>query len=290
MLDPDQTEVLTVAGHQGITIVGDRRGDRNAPTVFLLHGGGQTRHSWGGTAALLARRGWCAITLDARGHGESEWPDSGDYSLTAYALDVLAVARALDTTPFLVGASLGGSTAMLLEGELAPGSAHGIVLVDIVPRLNEAGTDRIQRFMMDRVHEGFASLEEARDAIAAYNPLRPPPSDLEGLKKNLRLGEDQRWRWHWDPRFASIGSHSQGPSEINDEERMRRACRALRVPVMLVRGRMSDVVDDAGVASFRADLPSAEYVDVSGAGHMVAGDRNDAFTDAVVDFLERHRS
>ena len=290
MLDPDQTEVLTLTGHQGITIVGDRRGDRNAPTVFLLHGGGQTRHSWGGTAALLARRGWCAITLDARGHGESEWPDSGDYSLTAYALDVLAVARALDTTPFLVGASLGGSTAMLLEGELAPGSAHGIVLVDIVPRLNEAGTDRIQRFMMDRVHEGFASLEEARDAIAAYNPLRPPPSDLEGLKKNLRLGEDQRWRWHWDPRFASIGSHNQGPSEINDEARMRRACRALGVPVMLVRGRMSDVVDDAGVESFRADLPSAEYVDVSGAGHMVAGDRNDAFTDAVVDFLERHRS
>jgi pimeloyl-ACP methyl ester carboxylesterase len=284
-----RTEPLTFAGYQGITIVGDRRGPHDAPTVILLHGGGQTRHSWGGTAALLARRGWCAITLDARGHGESEWPPAGDYSLTAYALDVLEVVRALATTPFLVGASLGGSTAMLLEGELAPGTAAGIVLVDIVPRLNEEGTDRIQRFMMDRVHEGFASLEEARDAIAAYNPHRPPPSDLEGLKKNLRLGDDQRWRWHWDPRFASIDSDGRGPSEINDEPRMRRACRALHVPVMLVRGRMSDVVTQEGDDSFRADVPSAEYVDVSGAGHMVAGDRNDAFGDAVIDFLERHR-
>jgi peroxiredoxin len=113
---------------------------------------------------------------------------------------------------------------MLLEGEVAPGSTRAIVLVDVVPQLNEEGTDRIQQFMMDRVHEGFGTLEEARDAIAAYNPFRPPPSDLEGLKKNLRLGEDGRWRWHWDPRFASIGTGSQGPREITDEQRMRVAC------------------------------------------------------------------
>jgi peroxiredoxin len=287
--DIDKTEPMAFAGHHGISIAADRRGDPAAPTVVLLHGGGQTRYSWGGTAAALARRGWCAITLDARGHGETEWHGPGDYSLTAYALDVAAVAQSLPSKPFVVGASLGGCTAMLLEGEVAPGSTRAIVLVDVVPQLNEEGTDRIQQFMMDRVHEGFATLEEARDAIAAYNPFRPPPSDLEGLKKNLRLGEDGRWRWHWDPRFASIGTDSQGPREITDEHRMRVACRALRVPVMLVRGRMSDVVTDEGVASFLEDVPTAEYVDVSGAGHMVAGDRNDAFTDAVVDFLERHR-
>jgi pimeloyl-ACP methyl ester carboxylesterase len=287
--DINKTEPVAFVGHQGITIVGDCRGDRDAPTVLLLHGGGQTRHSWGGTAALLARQGWCAITLDARGHGESDWHDPGDYSLTAFALDVREVARVLPVTPFVVGASLGGCTAMLLEGEISPGATRGIVLVDVVPQLNETGTDRIQEFMLARVLEGFATLEEARDANAAYNAFRPPPSDLEGLKKNLRLGEDGRWRWHWDPRFVPTGPGGKGPSEITDEIRMRQACRALRVPVMLVRGRMSDVVTQEGVDSFRADVPSAEYVDVSGAGHMVAGDRNDAFTDAVVDFLERHR-
>jgi peroxiredoxin len=285
----DKTEPVTFVGHQGVTIVGDRRGDSKAPTVLLLHGGGQTRHSWGGTAAALAQRGWCAITLDARGHGESDWHDAGDYSLTAFALDVVEVARVLPVAPLVVGASLGGCTAMLLEGEVAPGSTRAIVLVDVVPMLNEEGTDRIQRFMHERLVDGFATLEEARDAIAAYNPLRPPPSDLEGLKKNLRLGEDQRWRWHWDPRFTSGGPGGSGPSEITDQDRMRMACRQLRVPVMLVRGRMSDVVTVEGVESFRSDVPSAEFVDVSSAGHMVAGDRNDAFTDAVVDFLERHR-
>src|SRR5205814_1406179 len=167
--DIDKTEPVVFVGHQGVTIVGDCRGDRDAPTVLLLHGGGQTRHSWGGTAALLARQGWCAITLDARGHGESDWHDPGDYSLTAFALDVREVARVLPVTPFVVGASLGGCTAMLLEGEISPGATRGIVLVDVVPRLNETGTDRIQEFMLARVDEGFATLEEARDAIAAYN-------------------------------------------------------------------------------------------------------------------------
>lgn len=289
MTDRDKTEPIAFVGHQGITIVGDRRGDPEAPTVLLLHGGGQTRHSWGGTAAALAQRGWCAITLDARGHGETDWHEAGDYSLTAFALDVREFARTLPAKPFVVGASLGGCTAMLLEGEVAPGSTRAIVLVDVVPLLNEEGTDRIQQFMHDRLRDGFASLEEARDAIAAYNTFRPPPSDLEGLKKNLRLGDDDRWRWHWDPRFTSGGPAGRGPSEITDQDRMRRACRQLRVPVMLVRGRMSDVVTVEGVESFRTDVPSAEFVDVSGAGHMVAGDRNDAFTDAVVDFLQRHR-
>jgi pimeloyl-ACP methyl ester carboxylesterase len=285
----DKTELVTFVGHQGVTLAGDRRGDPEAPTVLLLHGGGQTRHSWGGTAAALAQRGWCAITLDARGHGESDWHGAGDYSLTAFALDVVEFAQTLPSKPFVVGASLGGCAAMLLEGEVAPGTTRAIVLVDVVPLLNEEGTDRIQRFMHERLVDGFATLEEARDAIAAYNPLRPPPSDLEGLKKNLRLGEDGRWRWHWDPRFTSGGPGGSGPSEITDQDRMRMACRQLRVPVMLVRGRMSDVVTVEGVESFRSDVPSAEFVDVSSAGHMVAGDRNDAFTDAVVDFLERHR-
>ena len=290
MTGSGKTEPVTFIGHQGVTIVGDRRGDPGAPTVLLLHGGGQTRHSWGGTAAALAQRGWCAITLDARGHGESDWHDAGDYSLTAFALDVAEFARTLPAKPFVVGASLGGCTAMLLEGELEPGSTRAIVLVDVVPLLNEEGTDRIQQFMHERLVDGFATLEEARDAIAAYNPFRPPPSDLEGLKKNLRLGEDDRWRWHWDPRFTSGGQGGSGPSEITDQDRMRMACRQLRVPVMLVRGRMSDVVTVEGVESFRSDVPSAEFVDVSSAGHMVAGDRNDAFTDAVVDFLQRHRA
>lgn len=55
----------------------------------------------------------------------------------------------------------------------------------------------------------------------------------------------------------------------------------------MVRGMSSDVISDESVAELRELIPHAEIVDVKGAGHMVAGDRNDAFTDAVIDFIER---
>jgi pimeloyl-ACP methyl ester carboxylesterase len=156
------------------------------------------------------------------------------------------------------------------------------VLVDVVPELETAGTDRIKDFMADRLVEGFGSLEEAAAAVAAYNPHRPAPDDLRGLAKNLRERAG-RWYWHWDPAFMS----PKGVSEISDIPRLRAAARGLTPPVLLVRGRMSDVVSEDGVRSFIADCPHAQFLDVSGAGHMVAGDRNDAFSHAVVDFLDQ---
>jgi pimeloyl-ACP methyl ester carboxylesterase len=268
-------------GFGGLRLAGDRRGPATAPPVLLLHGGGQTRYSWGGTAEALADAGWQAITVDSRGHGESDWAPEADYRLTSFAEDVHAIAATLTTRPVLVGASLGGLTSVLLEGELAPGTARAIVLVDVVPELDPSGTERIKDFMVDRLFDGFGSLEEAAAAVAAYNPHRPPPSDLRGLAKNLRE-RGGRWYWHWDPAFM----HNKGVSEVSDTDRLRAAARRLDLPVLLVRGRMSDVVSEEGVQSFLADCPHAQYVDVSGAGHMVAGDRNDAFTHSVVDFLD----
>ena len=183
---------------------------------MLLHGGGQTRHSWTGTAHRLADRGWRAITIDGRGHGDSEWHSATDYSLRAFALDLASVVASFDEPVVLVGASLGGATSIYLEGDLAPASARAVVLVDIVPQVEVAGAQRIHKFMTDRLYDGFADLEEARDAIAAYNPHRPPPRDLLGLKKNLRQGDDGRWRWHYDPAFADVAKRSNGPSEVSD--------------------------------------------------------------------------
>jgi peroxiredoxin len=257
--------------------------------VVFLHGGGQTRFSWGGTAATVAERGWQAVTLDARGHGQSDWSQPGDYRLTSFALDLDAAIAELSSPPILVGASLGGLTSILLAGELHPGVVRGLVLVDIVPDMEPGGADRIQAFMAENSEVGFGSLEEVADAIAAYNPHRPRPSDLSGLQKNVRLREG-RWYWHWDPKFIAGGAEYP-PHEINDVPRLEAAVSAVEsagVPLMLIRGRVSDLVSEVKAEAFLARYPATEFVDVSGAGHMVAGDRNDAFTDAVVDFLERH--
>ena len=280
---------FTFRSRDGLALRGDRRGPEDRPSVVFLHGGGQTRHSWGGTARKVAERGWQAVTLDARGHGESDWSDAGDYRLSSFAYDVEAALFELAGKPILVGASLGGLTSILLAGELGPGLISGLVLVDIVPDMEQVGADRIHEFMSANATQGFASLEEVADAIADYNPHRPRPSDLSGLQKNLR-SRDGRWYWHWDPKFIGGGAQ-QPPHEISDTARLEAAVAAIAgsaVPLMLIRGRASDLVSEAKAEAFVARHPGTRFVDVSGAGHMVAGDRNDAFTDAVFAFLDRH--
>ncbi|MCU4184484.1 alpha/beta hydrolase [Acidiferrimicrobium sp. IK] len=275
------------AGAGGVRIAGDRSGDLSGPPVVLLHGGGQTRQSWRRTAEGLADAGWCAYTVDLRGHGDSGWPDDGDYRAEAFAGDVAAVASSLPSPPVLIGASLGGVTSLLAVGELGA-AARGLVLVDVAPRIEQAGTDRITSFMLARAEEGFASLEEAADAIAAYNPHRPRPADLSGLGKNLRRRPDGRWRWHWDPRFmrGPSGGTDETRMSLVDPERLESAARAVRAPILLVRGRQSDLLSEEGARLFLAVVPDASYADVAGAGHMIAGDRNDAFNDAILPWLE----
>ncbi|WP_197517071.1 alpha/beta fold hydrolase [Mycobacterium sp. E2699] len=282
-------ETFSTRGSGGVRIVADRLGDPQARAVVFLHGGGQTRRSWAKAAAAVAKRGWQAVTIDLRGHGESDWSSEGDYRVVSFAADVQEVLRTLPPRPVLVGASLGGFTSMLLEGELSPGTAAAVVLVDIVPNMEQSGATRIHNFMSDRVESGFGSLEEVADAIAEYNPHRPRPTDLDGLTTNLRRRGD-RWYWHWDPQFIS-GTAPFPPFEVTDADRMHAAVDAMLrngVPMLLIRGQVSDLVSQERADEFLAQFPQVEFTDVHGAGHMVAGDRNDVFADAVLTFLARH--
>ena len=280
---------FTTTGAGGVRIVADRLGDPGAPAAVFLHGGGQTRRSWGRAAAAVTERGWQAVTVDFRGHGESDWSPDGDYRVTTFAEDVLEVLGQLPERPVIVGASLGGFTAMLLAGELAPDAVRAVVLVDIVPDMNQSGASRIHDFMADRMTSGFASLDEVADMIQEYNPHRPRPTDLNGLKTNLRH-RDGRWYWHWDPKFID-GTAALPPIEVTEVDRMHAAVESILrngIPMLLVRGQMSDLVTQERADDFLARFPQVGFADVGGAGHMVAGDRNDLFADAVVDFLTRH--
>jgi pimeloyl-ACP methyl ester carboxylesterase len=281
-------ESFSVNGVDGVRIVADRLGDPLAPAVVFLHGGGQTRRSWGRAAAAVAERGWQAVTVDFRGHGESDWSDDGDYRVTSFVGDVLEVLRHLPPRPVLVGASLGGFTAMLLAGELSPGTVRAVVLVDIVPNMDPSGATRIHSFMYERMASGFDSLDEVADAIQEYNPHRRRPTDLDGLRTNLRH-RDGRWYWHWDPKFID-GTSALPPIEVTEIDRLHAAVETIlrdKVPMLLVRGQMSDLVTKERADEFLVRFPEIDFVDVGGAGHMVAGDRNDIFAGAVVEFLDR---
>jgi pimeloyl-ACP methyl ester carboxylesterase len=280
-------ETIELDGADGLTLAADVAGDPDAPPVVLWHGGGQTRHAWGTALEVLGQR-WHAYSVDLRGHGDSAWAPDGDYTLDAFARDAAEVARALPQPPALVGASLGGIACLTAIGEHeGPPLATALVLVDVAPRIEPAGVQRIGEFMTGHL-DGFGSLEEVADAIAAYNPHRPRPRNLEGLKKNLRQRADGRWVWHWDPRFVSgrFGSPDETRSSIIRGDRLQRAAERLTIPTLLVRGRMSDLLSEEGAQELLQLVPHAQLVDVAGAGHMVAGDRNDAFNAAVVEFLE----
>ncbi|MFZ4602861.1 MAG: alpha/beta fold hydrolase [Caulobacterales bacterium] len=266
----------------GLRLAADLAGPDDGPLVVFAHGGGQTRASWRRPFAEIAMRGYRAVSLDARGHGESDWAPDGDYGLEALAGDLADVLDALAAPAVLVGASLGGLSSLTLAGSNRAAQVRGLVLVDVTPRLNPEGVERITAFMRANPN-GFASLDAVADAVAVYNPHRPRPQDPSGLRRNLRE-RDGRFYWHWDPAFLT-STHRPDPGPA--EAALYAAARRVIVPTLLVRGRESDLVRPEEAMHFQALMPHADYVDVAGAGHMVAGDDNDAFASAVFAFLER---
>jgi pimeloyl-ACP methyl ester carboxylesterase len=277
---------VTISGRNGLRIVADEWPGDGVPVV-LAHGGGQTRHSWGGTAAVLAAHGHRVLSIDLRGHGDSQWDPDGNYQMSAYRDDALAVAAWVGEPVAWVGASLGGITGLHAVNE-QPDQFSALILVDITPRPAPEGVTRILNFMAKDAVDGFATLEDAADAIAEYQPHRQRPTDLSGLSKNLRLGDDGRWRWHWDPAFLDLRTGGASSEHARDRHHgeLEDFARHLTKPTLLVRGRLSDLVTDAEVEEFLELVPHAEYVDVPGAAHMIAGDKNDVFTEAVVSFLD----
>lgn len=261
----------------GIRLAGDAWGDFRGPLVVLLHGVGQTRHAWRTTARMLGAAGYHAVTFDARGHGDSDWAMDGDYSRDAMVRDLQSLVATLGKRPALIGASMGGATGLVGVGE-GRVDASALILVDIAPRTEPSGVAKVRSFM-NGTAQGFGSLEDAAAAIHAYRPRARAAGVPHGLSKNLRLGPDGRYYWHWDPRLME--------REREPDDRRVDAARRLDVPTLLVRGGQSDVVSDDGARDFLALCPRAEFVNIAGAGHMVSGDRNDVFGLAALGFLRR---
>jgi pimeloyl-ACP methyl ester carboxylesterase len=262
------------------------RGHRS-PGLLFAHGFGQTRHAWNEAARSMAVQGFDTTTFDARGHGESERVPRGDYHMEQFVADLLTVggeARSGDgRAPVLVGASMGGLLGLVAAGETEEGRLpfSALVLVDITPRWETAGTERILGFM--RAHpQGFANYDEAASAIGAYLPHRRERKTEAQLKPLLRQEADGRLRWHWDP--ALLDGLVQETER--HQPRLFAAAAQVKVPVLLLSGSRSDVVSSHTVDEFLRLVPHARHVVIPGATHMVAGDANDAFTREIATFMQ----
>lgn len=266
-------------GAEGLRLAASAAGPLGAPpAVLFAHGFGQTRHAWARSMQTLGRHGLASAAWDLRGHGQSGRNPAGQaYAVPQFIDDALAVRATLDVPPVLVGASMGGLVGLAAQSRGA--AFAGLVLVDVTPRWEMAGMQRILAFMGAHP-EGFEDYEHAAREIAAYLPHRrekKSPSDLAHL---LLRGEDGRLRWHWDPRLL----HDLADSAKHQDE-LSQAARGIEVPVLLVSGGRSDLVSQETIAHFRELVPHAQHVHLPEATHMVAGDDNDAFTKAVIDFI-----
>jgi pimeloyl-ACP methyl ester carboxylesterase len=271
----------------GITLATQRWAGERSPSLVFAHGFGQTRHAWNGAARTLAEQGFDATTFDARGHGESERVPRGEYHMEQFVADLLAVsAEAVSPDgrpPVLVGASMGGLLGLMAAGEADPSRPpfSALILVDITPRWETAGVERILGFM--RAHpDGFASYEEAASAIEAYLPHRRERKSEAQLKPLLRQDEQGRLRWHWDP--ALLDGLVQESERY--QPRLFAAAARVEVPVLLLSGSRSDVVSSQTVDEFLRLVPHARHVSLADATHMVAGDANDAFTREISQFMQ----
>jgi pimeloyl-ACP methyl ester carboxylesterase len=234
-----EPRTVKLRGSEGITLVADewnRGADANAPAVLLLHGGGQNRFSWKSTGQVLADRGLHVVALDSRGHGDSDRAPDANYSVDALRDDTLAVIEQIERPVALIGASMGGMTGMLVADAAGPQSVTKLVLVDVIPRYEKDGSARIRDFMASGM-DGFATLDEAADAVAAYLPYRKKPRSPEGLKRNLRL-RDGRWYWHWDPAFLTVPNDDR----FVRIDKLEQAVLKLTFQILLFRGKLSEVV------------------------------------------------
>ncbi|HEY5972664.1 MAG TPA: alpha/beta fold hydrolase [Pseudoxanthomonas sp.] len=249
-------------------------------SLLFAHGFGQTRGAWLQSGRALAAEGYAGLAYDARGHGESA-RNAADQPYTGgqFANDLIIIAGEQPQPPVLVGASMGGLFGLIAESRW-PGLFRAMVLVDITPRWEQAGMQRILGFMT-AFPEGFDSLDHAGDIIAAYLPHRRARKSPDELRELLRESDDGRWRWHWDARLIDdlVRDSAQHQDDIAE------AARSIRCPVLLISGGRSDLVSAKTVEEFQALVPHAHHVHLAQATHMLTGDDNDAFTATVREYL-----
>lgn len=264
----------------GLTLTGEAFGDPAAAAVLFFHGGGQSRAAWVGSAQAVGSAGYYGVSIDLRGHGDSDWAADGDYLLDAFARDVERLITQFERPVTLVGASRGGQAA-LVGGSRHPDLVRLIMLADVAPLMRDDGVDGIRAFFAEGV-AGFASLDDAADSLERHLD-QPRVRDSGRLASSMRRDLSGRWHWRWDPatgRREFLNPPSEGKAVLD-------AAARVRSPVTLVRAELSHLLTDEGVARFHELAPQLEVITAPGVGHMFTADRNDAFAAQLLERLER---
>lgn len=275
---------LSVPAADGLSLAVEQFGDESSPVVLMGHGGGQCRHVWAETAERLAAAGYRVFTVDSRGHGDSDWAVPPSYEPDDFARDFEAVARRRleedGRPPHFIGASASGIAGLIAAGLLDQPAFASLTLVDVTPTYKPGALEKARALFVNTVEYGFATEEEAARVVGA-EPGSPR------VEQMLRREADGRWYWRWDPAFAEGIHHDD-----RTQGRCKVAARALSIPVHLIRAGRSEFVDDDSTNAFRTLTPHLEVTLLPGARHVVTGDPEGIYANAILGFLktivERH--
>ncbi len=263
---PPQVRRTAVDVGGGQTISALVWGD-GAPELVLVHGGAQNAHTWDTVALALDRP---LVALDLPGHGHSSHRDDHVYWPSDNAIAIERAVRALaPDARAVVGMSLGGLTSIALT-DRAPDLVRTLVLVDVTPGVNREKSTAIAQFIDGP--EYFANFDEILQRTIQFNPTRTESSLRRGVLHNAIELPDGRWRWRYDLPRRGTGEGAQG-SIMPGLDELWDAVARIKVPLTLVRGSMSPVVDDEDVAELQRRNPDARVIVVEGAGHSIQGDK-----------------
>lgn len=238
------------------------RGTPGSPVVMMIHGLAGQAHVFDPIANHLAAR-FHVYCLDVRGRGESAWGPPDQYNTETYVADLEAVREALGLQRMsLVGTSMGGIITMNYAPR-HPERVERAVLNDIGPEIDPKGLERIVAYV-GHAPEMFADMKAVvRYYKEHYAPMvehLPDDQVAEFARYNVRKSDSGVYVWKMDP---AVRTAPPQPPAMDPWE----AFKAMRCPVMVLRGASSDVLSAETARKMVEALPGARLVEVPGVGH-----------------------
>jgi pimeloyl-ACP methyl ester carboxylesterase len=253
-------------------------GNPDAQPLVLLHGGGQSAHTWDPCCLILARRYRC-LALDQRGHGDSGWSPAGAYSIQDHARDIARfVARLALREPIVAGMSMGGINAIAYAADHAS-ALRALVSIDVGPDVQFEPVERLMRGLGAYRH--FQSPEDAAERLSRLGARRARSLLKDTLSRNLRQERDGSWTWKYDPRTL-VGLSAEdilAPRKPLWDVLGRISC-----PVLVVRGGDSEIFSEGDAEKLTRHLPRAFCVTVPNARHSVQTDNPRGLAEAIIAF------
>ena len=254
-------------------------GNESKQSILLFHGGAQQAHSWDFIALSLCDS-YHVLSLDARGHGDSQWAPDGDYSIEAHQRDLDGFVEALGGEgSILVGHSMGGTNGYIYASR-HPEKVKALVIVDEGPGDSPEGQSRIRRFL--ELPDELGSYEEFAERIQEFTG-RPKERVMGALKYSIRQRDDGKWTWKYDKRLRAPGRrYFNWP-----DERLWECLAQIKCPCLIIRGANSDLFPKETMERMLRVIPDSTSATVPNAGHRVTGQNPTGFLEALNAMLAR---